>query len=373
MTSATGKVILVSATDAAPIVAQIRNLLRDEPIEIHEGPDHSVKLWDAVVVLFVITTGAIADPLFAEYAQKVAGLDLPIVPVVSDLSSFNFESLPKFLESLRERNALSVKPGEGPSLAETVEGYLGLASFAQDRKVFISYRRSDGKRHAEEIYDYLWLQRYQVFMDTFQIEGGVVVQDRIKQEISDKDLLLLIDSPAAASSKWVIAEVVEAATHRIPICAVLTTPALNLQLVRDIKHVSWVDGDPKNLERVQLLVSRGIASRDSLDRRVIRTIHNIIKLKGLELREMERRRVTISDKTNQFLLEYEDYPVSLERLHRLYLGLKELNHCKGALFVGGNHPVLQLTRDAVHWARGKNSLEVLPVSDLYWALDQLFS
>jgi hypothetical protein len=372
MAGTSGKVIIISAPDGRDLVAEIRTLLRDEPVEFEEGLSDSLKPWDAAVVLFVITPESTNDPVLADHVRKVVDIPLPIVPIVKELAGTNFELLPPSLEHLRERNAVSIKAEDGLGLAETVAGYLGLESFAQSRKVFISYKRTDTKQEAEAIYDYLWQQKYQVFMDTLQMEGGVVVQERVKQQINDKDLVLLLDSVGAPNSKWVIAELVEAAARRVHVCAVLTTATLNSQLLRDMPRVSWDKANPRNLEQIRLLVSRTIASRDSLDQRITRTIQKATRLKNLKLETLERRRLTISNQKSKYLLEFEDQPVSLERLHRLYLSFKALRRCKGAFFVGGDYPVIQPTRDAVTWARGKTSLEVLPLSDLYWVLNELF-
>lgn len=367
-----GDVIITHAPDGAGIAAGVRELLRDHPVGIREGPDASLKPWDAVVVLFVLTPESLGSHAHTDYARWVAEQDIPLVPVVEDLAAYDFKSLPQALGVLRERNAVSLKPGRGPSLLETVQGYLGLAPFVYDRKVFISYRRSDGAAPADEIYRFLSDQGYRVFMDVYGVEGGAVVQDRIRREIFDKDMVLLVDSPEAASSDWVKAEITEAAARRVPVCAVLTTDLLNVQLVRDIKRVSWDTSDPNNLERVRLMVARGIASRDSLDRKITRTLRKLVRLKNLKLEDVDRRRVILSGGAKRFVVEYEDSAISLERLHRLYLGYRDLKRCNGAIFVGGDQPVLELTREAVLWARGRSALEVLSLTDLYSALDQLF-
>jgi hypothetical protein len=74
----------------------------------------------------------------------------------------------------------------------------------------------------------------------------------------------------------------------------------------------------------------------------------------------------------RWFVEYEDAPVSLERLHRLYVGYRKERRCKGALFVGGDQPMQTPTRDAVTWARGRNTLEVIHLPDLYSTLARAF-
>ncbi len=367
-----GKVITAHTPDGVDIVSSIRELLRDQPLEMREGLDHSLKPWDDVVVLFVLTPDLLKNRSCIDYAKWVVEQDIPLVPVVEDITAYDFKSLPKALGVLWQRNARGIKPSLGPSLLETVQAYLGLAPLVYKRKVFISYNRSDGIEPAQKIYEFLMGQGYAVFMDLYLIEGGAVVQDRIKWEISDKDMVLLVDSPEAALSDWVKAEIIEAGARRVPICVVLTTDKLNLQLVRDFKRISWDASDPDNLERVRIMVARGIASRDLLDRKIARTLQKLVKRKNLKLRDVDKRRVILSGGTKRLVLEYEDSAISLERLHRLYLGYKKQKRCNGAIFVGGDQPVLELTREAVLWARGRSALEVLSLADLYAALDQLF-
>lgn len=371
--NASGKVIIVSAQDGKEIVAAIKSLLKDEPVTLNEWANDPVETWEAVVILFVLTPSLIGEPSFVEYARQMTEIDVPVVPVVEDLLNFSFKSIPQGMTVFRDRNVVGITARTGPTLLETVRGYLGLASFSHAKKVFISYRRSDGQRQADELYAYLWKHHFQVFMDQHQIEGGVVVQERIKKEIIDKDLILLIDSPEAASSEWVRAEVTEAVSFRIPVCAVSTTDYFSFPIFPEMKYVVWDADRPDNLERIRLMISRCAASRELTDSRVLRTIRKFAGLKNIRLQEIEQRRMLISSRGKRFVLEYEDSAISLERLHRLYKGYKQLRRCKGALFVGGDHPILPPTQDAVAWARGKTSLEVVPLTELYSVLDQLFT
>src|SRR6185369_11131222 len=259
--------------------------------------DQTLQPWDAVVVLFVLTPESLASQPHIDYAKWVVEQDLPLIPVVEDIATYDFKSVPQALGVLRERNAVALKTSRGPSLVEAVRGYLGLAPFTYNKKVFISYNRLDGSGLAEAIRKFLRDEGYEVFIDVESMEGGVLVQDRIKREIFDKDLVLLIDSPKAASSEWVNAEITEAGARSIPICVVLTTEELNVKIiVGNLKRVSWNASDPNNLERVRLMVARGIASRDLLDRKIQRTLRRLVRRKNLKLSNLDRRRVILSSR-----------------------------------------------------------------------------
>lgn len=370
-----GKVIIAHADDAADMVCRIKEILAglpdDEEVEISEDVSRHIEVWEAVVILFVMSDGALADDRLVKFVERAAADGLPIVPVV-EKPGYAFYDLPDSLGVLSERNAVSLEPADGPTLLESVEGYLGLTGFVSKQKVFISYRRSDGRRQAEKIESHLWDHRIPAFLDTNQIEGGAVVQERIVQEIQDKDLLLVVDSPDAASSKWVAEEIKEALLRRIPVCVVTTTGVLHFPILAGVPRVRWKGAARRNLELIRMMVLRSVAARDSFDRRVTRTLRQLAGLKNLTLKDLAPRRLVASQSKLRWVIEYEDAPVSLERLHRLYVGYKNEKRCKGAIFVGGDHPIQILTRDAVTWARGKTTLEVVHLPELYKTLDEIF-
>ena len=366
------KVVLAYAADAAPAAQTIRAWLEPEPVEVSHALNPLPQPWDAVVVLFLMSPQALQDADLIRFAAAAAQAELPLVPVVDDLRTYDFRQVPRSLQALSERNAVGLQPDDGASIVQAVRGYLGLEAFAREKRVFISYRRSDGKAQAETIHDHLWQDRFVAFLDTFSIEAGAPVQDRIMREIVDKDLILLIESPDAAASPWVRDEIFEAGRQRIPVCAVSLDPKVPpMDFVRDIPRIAWDPTDPHNLERVKLLVARNIAARSSLDRRVQRSLRTLARLHKLTVKEVEPRRVLLRQGKRGVLIDYEDAAVSLERLHRLYQGSRRLKP-GGAIFICGDRPVLEPTHEAVAWARGRSRLHVMPLADMAKELHQLF-
>jgi hypothetical protein len=368
------KVILAySSNDGVDLANKTKDLLAGEPLDVSEDINKPIDIWDAVVVLFVLTPAAFQDAQLKEFVKKVSVRNLPLVPVVADLDERLSAQLPPEIKFLEESNIVELRPDrKGPKLAQTVAGYLGLESFAKDQKVFISYRRTDTQNQVNELSDYLWLNKFATFLDTEQIEGGTVVQKRIVEQVSDKDLVLLFDSPNINSSDWVKEEIITAITHRVPICVLKLNDEIQMPLVKDVPQIKWDATDGRNLEKIKLMISRRISSRESFDNRIKRTLQDISSLKQLTLNELERRRYIISRGRKKLLFEYENNYISLERLHRLYNGLKSSKGCADALFVGGDLPLQNLTVDAVNWARGKCRLEVLSLVDLYGNLDNKF-
>src|SRR5262249_2281073 len=158
-------------------------------------------------------------------------------------------SIPEDLDLIRNRNAVGVDDEEAARFLESVDGNLGLESFMEDRAVFISYRRSDAEEVAKKIESYLWTQRCPPFLDTLQIPGGEVVQQKVLDALHQKDFVLFLDSPGARGSAWVRAEIVEAFLQRIPVCTVRVRPGqTHLDILRDRPGVDWNEADPHNLE-----------------------------------------------------------------------------------------------------------------------------
>ena len=324
--------------------------------------------WDTVVILFLLTPGSLADPVLIDYARQALARDLPVVPVAEDLATYHFEDIPPSCDFLGALNATGFEPGAGQAITETVRGYLGVESFAREKKVFISYRRSDAQPVADEVFHYLRDEHFWTFLDRYQIEVGAPVQSRIMSELADMDFVLLIDSEDAAHSKWVMAEITEALRLRIPVCRLCIHGESFFPLYRDARRFDWYAGDPSRLNKLKLLISRGIASRRTFDQRVQRTVAAVLgQVHGTHM-VLARRQMILAADGREALLEYEDAPVSLERLHRLYLNLQSRIGCSAAVLAAGDSPVPKVTTDAVNWARGTHPLQAVSLVGVYKAL-----
>jgi hypothetical protein len=322
-------------------------------------------VWEPVVVLYILSPNSMVDQLLIDCATTLAARGFPIVPVVPDLSTFRFDSLPDTLDLLRSRNAMAVSPAEEHErLRQSVEGNLGLEAFIEDRAVFISYRRTDAEPIAREIESYLWSKRCVPFLDTIQIGGGKTVQDTVMKALHDKDFVLFIDSPDAANSPWVRAEILEAFARRIPVCSI-RVPMLkeNTDLLERRPWMAWDSADVNRLSHVMQLISRGIAARESLDARMTRTLGELART-GITSQQLGNRQYRLSAGTLSMLVEYEDTRIGLESLHRLYTSFAGSQAIQRAVYVCGDHKVLPITTEAVQWARGQHPLDAISLTDL---------
>lgn len=75
------------------------------------------------------------------------------------------------------------------------------------RQAFISYKRSDASVAAADIFDALSRRNYQVFLDAASVEAGVRFQDVLWDRLADIDLVVLLDTPNALNSTYVVEEI----------------------------------------------------------------------------------------------------------------------------------------------------------------------
>jgi len=82
---------------------------------------------------------------------------------------------------------------------------LGLTE--ENRKVFISYKRSDGSGLADQLFDALSRKGFKVFKDNYTIRPGRNIQETIFERLEEMAYVVLIDSPEAKQSVWVKKEI----------------------------------------------------------------------------------------------------------------------------------------------------------------------
>jgi hypothetical protein len=73
----------------------------------------------------------------------------------------------------------------------------------EDFRVFISYQREDSSALADQLFGMLSAAGFDVFLDRFRVPPGVPFQEYLAQELADKSMLLLLESPKVLASEWV--------------------------------------------------------------------------------------------------------------------------------------------------------------------------
>lgn len=140
---------------------------------------------------------------------------IPTFPVVSPSMSFS-RVVPKELEPFN-----AIRWDGARLVAIQALRSLGLAEF--QRRVFISYKQSDAWAMADQIWEALSRQGFEVFLDRIGVEPGADFQKRLYEALDEKSFILLIESPRIRESPWVEIEFNYARERNMGI-AVLTWP-----------------------------------------------------------------------------------------------------------------------------------------------------
>lgn len=134
-------------------------------------------------------------------ALRAAGIT--ILPLVSTTAKYR-SRVPPALHNINglewTSDALSRRRIVNRGLEE-----LGL--LRRQRIAFVSYKRSEARAVAQQLFHGLVERSYDVFLDTFSVEGGVAFQPHLHDYLVGSDVLVLLDSPSALTSTWVEQEV----------------------------------------------------------------------------------------------------------------------------------------------------------------------
>jgi hypothetical protein len=90
----------------------------------------------------------------------------------------------------------------------------------EDRRLFLSYRRTDTSALSLQLHTALIQRGFDVFLDRFSVDVGVDFQRQIHIDLADKAFVLFIESRSARDSRWVEEEVTYAMRHHISHLAV---------------------------------------------------------------------------------------------------------------------------------------------------------
>lgn len=130
---------------------------------------------------------------FATWQASATDSVLPIMPAGANPSTL----LPT--DDLRKINVAFWSK----LITESVPAVLSRAGLTpEEHRVFISYRRVETQPLAEQLFDRLTHEGFDVFLDRFSIEPGLDFQRRLHQELADKAMVVLLESSWVQSSKW---------------------------------------------------------------------------------------------------------------------------------------------------------------------------
>jgi len=125
---------------------------------------------------------------------------VPILPVVSDVQNVGVE-IPQLLQPL---NCLAYNSGGSGRVATALLECAGL--LPKQRRVFLSYRRTEAREAALQLFDELSVRLFDVFLDTHGIPPAEDFQTMLWHRLCDSDVLIMLDTPTYFESRWSAAE-----------------------------------------------------------------------------------------------------------------------------------------------------------------------
>jgi hypothetical protein len=364
------QVNVLHARDGEHIYQEICSAFADLPeVEVNNNPDEIPETHEIAIGVFILTEEVKTDAQLSQKLEQLFENHFPVLPLVENIGTYNFSGLPPALGRLGKINAVGWDEGsrEGEKALVTIKQYLGLLPFKDQLKVFISYSRLDIDV-AVEVHNFLHGKHYWTFLDKEDIAGARVVEPTIEKAISDRDLILLIDSPGAAKSKWVEKEIARALSLRVTVCALRLSEKQYFPLFREMPGILWDKKDADRFDRLENFIDGIIASKGTFDLLIERNVREIEKLVQCDIRRVQKRKLRLSKQVNSdqknLLIEYEDAPPSLDRLYRLHTSYKRSSNFNNAIFIHNGLPLSKLEQDAVNWAKGDEPLQMLAVTEI---------
>jgi hypothetical protein len=130
------------------------------------------------------------------------------------------------------------------SIGEVVPDVLASAGITTPHpRIFISYKRDDSQSLANQLFDALAHENYDVFLDHYRIAPGIHLLARIRQELGDKTMMVLIESWNILVSRWTRFEVNTALSLRLGLCALNVPGGTRVHGAGRKRRVQLQDGD----------------------------------------------------------------------------------------------------------------------------------
>ncbi|WP_299938247.1 toll/interleukin-1 receptor domain-containing protein [uncultured Pelagimonas sp.] len=149
--------------------------------------------------------------------RRLVDASLPIIPTVGAKGDFGAD-IPDFLQ-FSNGLKLANEDAEMTELAAAMLECVGL--LRRQRRVFVSYRRTEARSAAVQLHDTLSAKGFDVFLDTHDILKGEPFQDALWHRLCDSDVMVMLDTPTYFDSKWTRQEIGRARAKDIQVLRVI--------------------------------------------------------------------------------------------------------------------------------------------------------
>jgi hypothetical protein len=169
----------------------------------------------------------------ADDVGSLVAQGIPIIPVAHEPKTISAD-LPGVLKPF---NCLTFEGDGALRIATALLECVGL--LPRQRRVFVSYRRSEAKEAALQLFNFLSSKIYEVFLDTHGILPAEDFQGVLWHRLCDSDVLIMLDTQTYFESRWTSAEFGRALAKGISVlrigwpgvaCAARTVTASSLVL-----------------------------------------------------------------------------------------------------------------------------------------------
>lgn len=181
--------------------------------------------------------------------KEALGRGVPCLPIVSNLKRVSAE-IPSELTSL---NCIGYADAGPTRIASAAMEALGL--LPKQRRVFVSYRRTESRDAAVQLFDVLSGRQFDVFLDTHGVPPGDDFQAVLWHRLCDCDVLVMLDTTTYFESRWTAAEFGRALAKGI---SVLRIAWPGVVASRRTSTAYSIDLDPSDVLSTQLLSDTAI-------------------------------------------------------------------------------------------------------------------
>lgn len=152
-----------------------------------------------------------------EVAHELVLESAVVIPIVTDKDDF-VGHIPSFLQSA---NGLRRRAND-PAMVEVATAMLECVGLLRrQRRVFVSYRRTESRSAALQLHDLLSGRGFDVFLDTHDIRPGDPFQEVLWHRLVDSDVIVMLDSPGYFDSRWTRQEIGRARAKDIQVLRVI--------------------------------------------------------------------------------------------------------------------------------------------------------
>lgn len=134
----------------------------------------------------------------ADEVDRLEAAKVPVVPVVAEGVSIS-HAVPAAILPV---NACIIPANDVKLEALAAVAFEVVGLLHRQRRIFVSYRRTDSRDVAVQLHDELSGRGFDVFLDTHDIRPGVDFQEALWHRLVDCDVMIMLDTKDYFSSKW---------------------------------------------------------------------------------------------------------------------------------------------------------------------------